>query len=215
MLQFKNANELFEYAYWLIMHNGLEKAGTKYVNNFAATILNTLDNIITNEKRKWKKDYADIEWQWYLSQDRNVEQLVKHAKIWDKMHNGDYIVNSNYGWQINRNDQLDKVINMLIKEPDTRRAVLSIYDGKEISQYEFDTPCTLSLHFYTSYVNFNRLLNMTVYMRSNDLVYGFCNDQYCFSKILEHVAKMTNSLVGNYTHIATDMHIYKRHFNLI
>jgi len=55
---------------------------------------------------------------------------------------------------------------------------------------------------------------MTVLMRSNDLVYGFCNDQYCFSKLLELVSSLTGYKVGKYTHFATDMHIYERHFNL-
>ena len=32
---------------------------------------------------------------------------------------------------------------------------------------------------------------MCVVMRSNDLWFGFCNDQYCFSKLQELVADTT------------------------
>jgi thymidylate synthase len=49
-------------------------------------------------------------------------------------------------------------------------------------------------------------------MRSNDLVYGFCNDQYCFSKLQELVANRLNAQVGTYYHFAQNFHIYNRHF---
>ena len=44
-------------------------------------------------------------------------------------------VNSNYGYQWDRNAQLDMVIEMLKHKKDTRQACVSIYDGKEISDY--------------------------------------------------------------------------------
>ena len=85
-------------------------------------------------------------------------------------------VNSNYGWQWNRNDQLEKVITMLSNElhhlQSTRQAAISIYDGKEIHAYDNDTPCTYAVQFTI----LNGKLNMAVVMRSNDLWFGFCND---------------------------------------
>ena len=85
-------------------------------------------------------------------------------------------VNSNYGWQMYRNNQLDYVINKLKTEKDTRHAAISIYDCKEHRYYGKDTPCTYAIQFTI----YNYVLNMSVLMRSNDLWYGFCNDQYCF-----------------------------------
>ena len=70
----------------------------------------------------------------------------------------------------------------------------------------------MSIGFEINPINSN--LDMTVMMRSNDLVYGFCNDQYCFSKLQEYVANELNAHIGTYTHIVHDMHIYKKHFNL-
>ena len=148
----------------------------------------------------------------YLSQNRSVEELKKHAPIWDKMHGGDNIVNSNYGWQWGRNNQLDKTIEQLKKNPDTRQAWISIFDGKEKDQYQYDTPCTLAIGFDTD--TSHDFLDMTVLMRSNDLVYGFCNDQYCFSKLQELVATELGMKVGTYYHFVHDMHIYEKHFNL-
>lgn len=50
-------------------------------------------------------------------------------------------------------------------------------------------------------------------MRSNDLWFGFCNDQYCFSKLQEMVSKRLNIGIGWYYHFANDLHLYEKHFN--
>ena len=112
---------------------------------------------------------------------------------------------SNYGWQWKRNNQLTKVISKLALNNDTRQAAISIYDGKEIDTYEYDTPCTYAVQFTI----IENKLNMSVLMRSNDLWYGFCNDQYCFSKLQSYVANILNIQVGWYYHYAHNMHLYE------
>ena len=49
---------------------------------------------------------------------------------------------------------------------------------------------------------------MCVVMRSNDLWFGFCNDQYQFSKLQEMVSKRTGYDMGTYYHFAHNLHIY-------
>ena len=149
---------------------------------------------------------------WYmLSGNPNAEEISKKAKIWASMmdHNGN--VNSNYGYQWQRNDQLTKVINMLKTDPLTRRASISLYDGKELDLYENDTICTYAINFY---IDRNKKLSMQVMMRSNDLVFGFCNDQYCFSELQHIVANALKLPVGKYHHYVCNLHIYERHYNL-
>ena len=103
-------------------------------------------------------------------------------------------------------NQLDKVITMLRRNPNTRQAAISIYDGKEIYMYETDTPCTYAVQFTVV----NDMLNMCVTMRSNDLWFGFCNDQYCFSELQKKVAEETNYEIGSYYHFAHNFHLYER-----
>jgi thymidylate synthase len=208
-LTFKNANDAFIYYYYLIRSTGSEFDNTKALFNQSFTILNPLDRNIQCEYRKWNLNYAEYEYQWYLSKNRSVEDIKKIAKIWDKMHNGDNIVNSNYGYQWSRNNQLDYVINELKTNPLSRKACISIYDGKEHAEYKYDTPCTLSIVFYIQY----NKLQMSVYMRSNDLWFGFCNDQYCFSKLMEYIANQLNIGVGAYYHSVTNLHVYNDKLN--
>lgn len=210
MKNFKNAQKAFEYYYKLISKKGIDNDDTKALFNVAFYIQNPMDNEINTKWRKWKKDYAEYEWEWYLSKDNSVEKIKEKAKIWDKMHNGNNIVNSNYGFQWSRNNQLDYVINELKRKDSTRRAVLTIYDAKEHDEYSKDTPCTLNISFNI----INNKLNMNVLMRSNDLYYGFCNDQYCFSKLQEFIANELNIELGTYFHYVNNMHIYNNKLNL-
>ena len=165
---------------------------------------------ITCEQRNWKQDYAEAEWQWYLSGDRNIKKLGelygKVPEIWKRMADDNGNVNSNYGWQWKRDNQLDNVIAVLKTNPKTRQAAISIYDAKEINRgyYQYDTPCTYAVQFTI----LNGHLNMCVTMRSNDLWYGFCNDQYCFSKLQELVATEVGLPIGYYYHFAHNLHLY-------
>lgn len=211
---YDNAQAAFENMYNRIMDFGyITNVGTKAIYNVGFILRTPTERNIKTPWRKWNPKYAEREWQWYLSQNRSVEELKKHAPVWDKMHGGDNIVNSNYGWQWGRSNQLDKTIEQLKKDKNTRQAWISIFDGKEKDQYQYDTPCTLAVGFSVHPCADNEL-NMTVLMRSNDLVYGFCNDQYCFSKLQELVATELGMEVGTYYHFAHDMHIYEKHFNL-
>ena len=171
-------------------------------------ITDSQDNKIINKERNWKYDYAEAEWKWYLSEDRNINKLGeiygKIPEIWKRMADNDGNVNSNYGWQWGRNDQIDMVVAKLKHEKDTRQACISIYDGKEISDYAFDTPCTHAIQFTIVHGR----LDMCVTMRSNDLWYGFCNDQYCFSKLQDMISLELEVEPGVYYHFAHNMHLY-------
>jgi thymidylate synthase len=122
------------------------------------------------------------------------------------MADADGNVNSNYGWQWKRNDQIDYVIDLLKNQPDTRQAAISIYDCKEHDTFTFDTPCTYAVQFTI----LNNKLNMSVVMRSNDLWFGFCNDQYQFSKLQWYVWNRLdiNIEMGTYFHYAHNLHLY-------
>ena len=205
---FKNANEAYEYYHDRILQHGIPFGDTKALFNIGFYLNNPNDKIITNKERKWSLDYAESEWQWYLSGDSNVKKLGeiygKIPAIWQKMADESGEVNSNYGWQWMRNAQLSHVINKLRDYPDTRQAAISIYDAKEIAKYHHDTPCTYAVQFSI----IDDLLCMSVYMRSNDLWYGFCNDQYQFANLQELVASMLGIEIGWYYHHAHNLHLY-------
>ena len=207
---YQTASDAFHNLYWRIVRDGVDFAGTKALFNvgFELEVPNANAIIDSKVKRNWSHEYAEAEWQWYLSGDRNIKKLGelygKVPAIWKRMADEQGDVNSNYGYQWCRENQLDKVINMLKANPETRQATISIYDGKEINLYDNDTPCTYAVQFTI----LNHKLNMSVVMRSNDLWYGFCNDQYQFSNLQMLVANETGYDVGTYYHFAHNLHLY-------
>ena len=207
---FKKANDAYEYYHDKIIREGVNFGDTKALFNVGFYIEDPMDNKITNKERNWSIEYAHSEWRWYLSGDRNIKKLGeiygKIPEIWKRMADVDGNVNSNYGWQWGRNDQIDYVIDLLQRQPDTRQAAISIYDCKEHDTFTFDTPCTYAIQFTIV----NNKLNMSVVMRSNDLWFGFCNDQYQFSKLQRYIWQRldTDIEMGTYFHFAHNLHLY-------
>jgi len=206
---FKTANKAYEALLDAAIRQGMDFDNTKALFNVGFYIENPLDNHITNKERKWSLEYAEAEWQWYLSGDPSIDKLGelygKVPPIWEKMADSDRKVNSNYGYQWQRNNQIDYVVAKLRDNPETRHAAISIYDCKEFNKYRKDTPCTYAIQF--SIVK-DRLC-MSVYMRSNDIWYGFCNDQYQFASLHQMIADMLSMDTGWYYHHAHNMHLYK------
>jgi len=212
MHKFRTANDAYEYLHDRIIQDGVDFADTKALFNVGVYITDSQDNKIINRERNWKEDYAEAEWQWYLTGLPNIKMLGeiygKIPAIWKRMANNEGYVNSNYGYQwqrgYNHTSQLDYIINLLKENPETRQACISIYDGKEHPDYKTDTPCTYAIQFTILHDR----LDMCVTMRSNDLWYGFCNDQYCFSKLQKMVSDELNIEPGVYYHFAHNMHLY-------
>ena len=207
-INFNSASEAYDYWYWKLFRDGVDFGNTKTLFNVGFYIDNPKNNYILNEDRKWSQEYAEAEWQWYLSGDPNISKLgVIYGKIpgiWELMADEYGHVNSNYGYQWKRFDQLEKVVEQLKNNKSTRQAAISIYDGKEQHMYDRDTPCTYAVQFTIV----DNKLNMAVMMRSNDIWYGFCNDQYCFSRLQMLVAEKTGYELGTYYHFAHNLHLY-------
>jgi thymidylate synthase len=205
---FKTANDAYEFYHSLIIEQGVKFGNTKALFNVGFYLDNPMLRKITNKDRKWSIDYAEAEWLWYLSGDNNIKKLGelygKVPDIWNHMADTNGCVNSNYGWQWSRNKQLEYVVSKLKSDNETRQAAISIYDAKEHDLYENDTPCTYAVQFTI----IDNKLCMSVYMRSNDLWYGFCNDQYQFSRLQKVVAERLSIDVGWYYHHAHNLHLY-------
>ena len=88
-LTFKNASEAFDFYYGTIPYQGIDFAGTKAMFNQGFIIEKPWERWIDNEKRAFNMEYAEAEWQWYLSGDPNVDKLGeiygRVPQIWERM----------------------------------------------------------------------------------------------------------------------------------
>lgn len=181
--------------------------------------------------RKFKPSYAVSEWLWYLSQDKGVHNIGKLASIWRDIADNKNEVESNYGFWLHGliNSKTDQnqwqwVKEELLKDKDTRRASFTINSSHHKGQNNKDYPCTQYIHFFIR----DNMLHLGVHMRSNDAIFGFCNDVFTFcmyqqlmlnelnSYIAEHGDLETEKIeLGHYYHSADSFHIYESHFKMM
>ena len=72
---FRNANEAYEYLHDQILQHGISFGDTKALFNVGFYMTDPKDRKIVNKERKWSEEYAEAEWQWYLSGDPHIGTL--------------------------------------------------------------------------------------------------------------------------------------------
>ena len=135
---------------------------------------------------------------WQLRDDVWTEFLNDHGQF-------DYTYNERFHYL----KQLDKIIEELRRNPDSRQCYLSVWhpsDTQWIGRAVKRIPCSLG---YLFQVRRGRL-NMTYYMRSCDFVTHFHNDIYLAVRLMKYVAKMVGVEPGDFTHFMNSLHIYKK-----
>lgn len=105
--------------------------------------------------------------------------------------------------------QLASVVAKLQDDPDTRQAVVTLWDPRLDNDLgKKDYPCTVGLGFALS--TDHELLNMNVIMRSNDAWLGLPYDVFVFNQLQWTVANALEVVPGSYTHTAWSLHLYER-----
>jgi thymidylate synthase len=111
--------------------------------------------------------------------------------------------------------QLLSVETELRTSPESRRG--TVYVGRHDDLYHSDSevraremPCTKTWQFDLT----DGALDMTVEMRSNDLVWGLSYDIPCFTAVQRCMAQSLGVPVGTYWHKANSLHVYERHYEL-
>jgi len=101
-------------------------------------------------------------------------------------------------------NQFDTVINMLKKEPTSRQGSLIIRRPRDVLTKH--TPCTWGYHFQ---INDMGSLDLTTFMRSQDLLYGLPFDLFSQSMWLEQMALALNLDVGFQIEMIANLHYYE------
>lgn len=159
-------------------------------------------------KRKLSTKYAKAELEWYWSANNKCADIGTVAKKWLEITDDGETSNSAYGYILFKKykNQLEEVIQLLKKDPDTRRAVLNISDPAIDRINTKDMQCTIAVQFLVR----NGSLDTTVYMRSNDIIYGFPYDYIFFMSLSRYICYRCGFKVGEYIHNATSLHLYDK-----
>lgn len=177
------------------------------------------DSIISSfGARQLNLNYCKQELLWYLRADRYDTSIEKHATMWKKLQQDDGGYNSNYGQYIFKgpNSQFAYVIETLQRDKDSRRAAMVLLNRDHLYHDNTDVVCTYAMSFRIR----NNRLNMSVNMRSNDLIWGATNDVFCFGMIHRMLLAVLKDFypyltLGSYTHKADSLHVYERHWPML
>ena len=107
-------------------------------------------------------------------------------------------------------DQLSKVINDIINNPNSRRLIISAWNPAEVDSMVLP-PCHAFIQFYVN----NGELSLQLYQRSADVFLGVPFNIASYSLLLMMVAQVTNLKPKNFVHTIGDAHIYSNHVDQI
>lgn len=107
-------------------------------------------------------------------------------------------------------DQLAYVVNTLKANPESRQAVMSIWDPAIDSAPGKDIAC----NNWLSFISRNNRLDLMVAIRSNDAIWGWSGiNAFEWSALLEVVAGLTRLQVGSLHFAVTSWHVYEQHWD--
>ena len=212
---------------------GLFKA--KYLNNKFVTDKTGVKTIeIINASFEADKDYIlrppntsyiKRELEWYESQSLFVDDIPGETPtIWKAVADKNGKINSNYGYLVYSEENYSQYLSVLAElgdNPDSRRANM-IYTRPSIQMDAFsngmsDFICTNNVQYF---IRDNKLIT-SVYMRSNDAVFGYNNDlawqKHVRDNLIDDLEKDTYKryLPGPIYWNVGSLHVYERHFDLL
>lgn len=169
-------------------------------------------NILKNPVRELSPVYAAGELAWYLSGSDQGDMITAYAPSYSRFLDDNGRANGAYGARWKRNNQLDRCIRLLKRDPSTRQAVITMYDGtidfEAGEKGSKDVPCTVSIQFLIRAGK----LHCVVFMRSNDAWLGLPYDVFCFTSLQIIVAHILQYDIGYYHHHVGSLHLYDKQY---
>ena len=181
--------------------------------------------------------YIKDEIAWYESQSTNIYDLREDPpKAWINTANKKGEINSNYGKLIYSKEyylQFLSVVNELIKDPESRRAVMIYnrpsmwHEYNEDGKNDFICTNAVSYSISRSPSGFENILNIVVQMRSNDIVLGYKNDlawqKHVGIKICENINEVIKGSSLDMFYVkpgkiiwqVQNLHMYKRDYPIL
>lgn len=239
--EYKGINSFLVGASKLLLDEGVKRTTRGYTcwelpAPFMFKISDPTSRIVTIPQRKWNSALPFAESLWIALGINDLDFIGHYLKNMQNFSDDGVYLRGGYGPRIrkynattddyrsSRNnhqnksdvavDQLRFVIDLLLKDINTRQAIITIGDPNKDCfmpdgnlKNTKDFPCTRSIHFQ-KHPTENKL-NMTVTMRSNDIMWGASAvNIFNFTFIQEYVSHLVGLEIGEYYQIVSNFHFY-------
>jgi len=203
----------------LVLEQGKSKAdrtGTGTYSVFGAQARFPLNDgfpLLTTKKVHLKSIIYEL--LWFLRGDTNIKWLNEHGvTIWDEWADANGNLGRVYGaqwcdWKTPDGrsiNQIDRVIDQIQRNPDSRRLIVSAWNVAEIEQMALP-PCHALFQFFVQ----EGALSCQLYQRSADLFLGVPFNIASYALLTLMVAQVTGLKPGTFVHTFGDLHLYANH----
>lgn len=202
-----------------ILDHGQEKkdrTGTGTISTFGYQMRFDLSQgfpILTTKKVHLKSVIYEL--LWMLRGDTNIKFLKDHGvTIWDEWADAAGDLGPVYGaqwrsWRTKEGgivDQIAQVVEMIRKNPESRRMIVSAWNVGELHQMAL-MPCHAFFQFYVA----GGKISCQLYQRSADVFLGVPFNIASYSLLTLMMAQATGLEAGEFIHTFGDVHIYLNH----
>lgn len=148
---------------------------------------------------------------WMLAGRNDLAPLTRYVKDFGKFSDDGVTLYGAYGNRWRRAldvDQLAVIAERLTEDPSDRRNVLQMWQGEyDLGRNSKDIPCNLMATFQR---DTHGALDMTVFCRSNDIIWGaYGANAVHFGFLLEYMAAAIGCAVGIYRQVSVNWHAYE------
>jgi len=152
---------------------------------------------------------------WFLKGETNIRYLKENGvSIWDEWADENGNLGPVYGYQWRswpgKNgqgiDQITKVVEMIKKNPDSRRLIVSAWNVADIDTMKLP-PCHAFFQFYVA----NGKLSCQLYQRSADIFLGVPFNIASYALLTMMMAQVCGLKAGEFVHTLGDAHLYQNH----
>lgn len=154
---------------------------------------------------------------WFLQGSTNIKYLKDNGvSIWDEWADENGNLGPVYGYQW-RNwpkpdgshiDQITQVVEMIKKNPDSRRLIVSAWNVADVDQMKLP-PCHAFFQFYVA----DGKLSCQLYQRSADIFLGVPFNIASYALLTMMVAQVCGLKLGDFVHTLGDAHLYLNHLD--
>ncbi len=154
---------------------------------------------------------------WFLQGSTNIKYLKDNGvSIWDEWADANGNLGPVYGYQW-RNwpkpdgghiDQISQVVEMIKKNPDSRRLIVSAWNVADVDQMKLP-PCHAFFQFYVA----DGKLSCQLYQRSADIFLGVPFNIASYALLTMMVAQVCGLKLGDFVHTLGDAHLYLNHLD--
>jgi len=212
---------LLKHGYEEVSRNGKALVAPQTVTN---EYLYPNMRLLFSEERDANPFFHLIEAMWMLAGRKDIAILKRFAANIASYSVDGETMHAAYGYRWIHHfgvDQIIEVIKKLRSQPNTRQAVLQIWSPEDdlvnSQENSKDRACNLSVVFTARPIpgmpedSKNYMLDMQVFNRSNDAIWGCYGANYVhFSFLMSFVAELSGMSLGTYSQISSNFHMYSR-----